>query len=413
MLKLQAKCTIPKIISKPKVVMAIIFKSELKIINIANQSEHLHSNSSKFHSTTHTFTFIPTTTTMPYKKKPKIPQTIAGLLVLPLSLPSQKALPNPTATQTHYLYLRPDAPKTPNADTPRSLFLANVPIDANEVNLRSLFRELCGAIVERVEFEGDEERREDVLTLLGIGSGAASGRADSDNIEPGKAVGGGVLGKRKRRQDKEVAEIEEDLRLPTTWGQRLRKSGSGAVVVFVDAASMQRAFRECGRIVKDGGAVEWSGAEGLGEKREYSFMLVYIHWVKALTLGLGYLTHHTCTYPSRRVLQEKVNAYLSAFAALESERSKRLAKQRSVPDEDGFITVTRGGRAGPARLEDAQAAAERLQERNKKRTGGDFYRFQSREKSKKKENELKRKFDEDKKRVQEMRHRKGRIRPEA
>lgn len=128
---------------------------------------------------------------------------------------------------------------------------------------------------------------------------------------------------------------------------------------------------------------------------------------------IGYLTHHARTYPSRRVLQEKVNAYLSAFAALESAHSKRLAKQRSIPDEDGFITVTRGGRAGPARLEEAQAAAERQKEREKKRTGGDFYRFQSREERKRRENELKRKFEEDKMRVQEMRRRKGKIRPEG
>src|SRR5215469_6321784 len=108
-----------------------------------------------FHDNANTFTPItPTTTTMPPKTKPKIPQTIAGLLVLPLSLPPQKVLPNSTATQTHYLYLRPDAPKTPNPDTPRSLFLANVPVDADESSLRSLFKELCGSIVERVEFEG-------------------------------------------------------------------------------------------------------------------------------------------------------------------------------------------------------------------------------------------------------------------
>jgi ribosomal RNA-processing protein 7 len=112
------------------------------------------------------------------------------------------------------------------------------------------------------------------------------------------------------------------------------------------------------------------------------------------------------------LLQEKVNSYLSAFAALESARSKRLAKQRSVPDEDGFITVTRGGRTGPARLEEVQAAAERLEEREKRRTGGDFYRFQSRDERKKRENELKRKFEEDRKRVEEIRQRRGKIRPE-
>jgi ribosomal RNA-processing protein 7 len=83
-----------------------------------------------------------------------------------------------------------------------------------------------------------------------------------------------------------------------------------------------------------------------------------------------------------------------------------------VPDEDGFITVTRGGRAGPARIEEAQAAAERLKEREKKRIGGDFYRFQTREGRKVKERELKDKYEEDKKKIQSMRERRGKIRPE-
>ena len=219
---------------------------------------------------------------MPSKKKPKIPQTVAGLLVLPLSLHPQKALPNPTATQTHYLYLRPDAPKIPNPDTPRSLFVANVPVDADEASLRSLFKELCGSIVERVEFEGDQGRREDVLASLGIGSGDTAGRDGSDGVALGETAGGGVLGKRKRREDKEVTELADDLRLPATWGQWLKKSGSGAVVVFVDAASMQRAFRECKRVVGEGGVVEWSGAEGLGEKRECFLFLLEL----SLTLAL-------------------------------------------------------------------------------------------------------------------------------
>jgi ribosomal RNA-processing protein 7 len=83
-----------------------------------------------------------------------------------------------------------------------------------------------------------------------------------------------------------------------------------------------------------------------------------------------------------------------------------------VPDDDGFITVTRGGRAGPARLEEAQAAAEKLKEREKKRAAGDFYRFQTREGAKLRERELKDKYEEDKKKIQSMRERRGKIRPE-
>lgn len=130
-------------------------------------------------------------------------------------------------------------------------------------------------------------------------------------------------------------------------------------------------------------------------------------------LTTGYQTHHTMTYPSPTLLKSSVNAYLAHFATLETLRSKQMAKQRNVPDEDGFVTVTRGGRAGPARMEEAQAAQERLKKREKKSIGTDFYRFQSREARKKREGELKRKFEDDRKRVGEMRLRKGTGKPET
>jgi ribosomal RNA-processing protein 7 len=63
-------------------------------------------------------------------------------------------------------------------------------------------------------------------------------------------------------------------------------------------------------------------------------------------------------------------------------------------------------------LEEAQAAAERLKERAKKRVAGDFYRFQTREGRKLKERELKDKFEEDKEKIRNMRERRGKIRPE-
>jgi ribosomal RNA-processing protein 7 len=85
-----------------------------------------------------------------------------------------------------------------------------------------------------------------------------------------------------------------------------------------------------------------------------------------------------------------------------------------VPDEEGFITVTRGGRSGPARLEEAEKKKAELEER-KKNNGvkDDFYRFQNREKRKEAEGLLKRRFEEDRRRVEEMRERRGRVRPET
>jgi hypothetical protein len=86
-----------------------------------------------------------------------------------------------------------------------------------------------------------------------------------------------------------------------------------------------------------------------------------------------------------------------------------------VPDADGFVTVLPGAgqRRAPAKIADAQAAAERLKEREKKRIGGAaFYRFQVRERAKKKEREVRGRFEEDVRRLGELRKRRGAVRPE-
>jgi ribosomal RNA-processing protein 7 len=95
---------------------------------------------------------------------------------------------------------------------------------------------------------------------------------------------------------------------------------------------------------------------------------------------------------------------MTAFAAQEASQERLQGKRRREPDEDGFVTVTRGGRNGPARQEAAQEQAEK--QRNKQKGFEDFYRFQTREKRKAKAGELLRRFEEDKEKVRRMRERK-------
>ena len=96
---------------------------------------------------------------------------------------------------------------------------------------------------------------------------------------------------------------------------------------------------------------------------------------------------------------------MATFAAQEAARARLLARQRQEPDEEGFITVTRGGRAGPARQEEAQEKAEK--QREKQKGLEDFYRFQTREKRKEKAGELLRRFQDDRHKLQGMRERRG------
>jgi ribosomal RNA-processing protein 7 len=136
--------------------------------------------------------------------------------------------------------------------------------------------------------------------------------------------------------------------------------------------------------------------------------------LRKLTHPPGYRTHNALTYPTATSLQTSLNAYLSQFNALETLRNKHRKTARSVPDEEGFITVTRGGRVGPARLEETEKKKAELDARKKKNAvKDDFYRFQNREKRKEVEMGLRRRFEEDRKRVEKMREVRGRVRPET
>lgn len=306
--------------------------------------------------------------------KSKIATQVQDFIVLPLRRPALPSFPKET---THYLYLRPNAPRVPTEDTPRELFLVNVPIDATEVHLRSLFAEqLGGARVENVDFEDAR-----------VGKGIKAPVSHTDGSKS-----------RKRKRGAEESSGEEDVGLlPQTWDREVHRSGGTAVVRFVDRASAEMALREARRAAKAGTEVLWgAGVED-----------------KVPPLGLArYKEHHRLRYPDAAKLQTSVNAYMEAFAAQEAERAKKLAKQRSEPDEDGFITVTRGGRTGPARDEEAKAKEEELKKREKNRVKDDFYRFQTREKKKEQAKDLVKGFEEDRRKLEEMRKRRGRIRPE-
>ncbi|KAF2483552.1 ribosomal RNA-processing protein 7-domain-containing protein [Neohortaea acidophila] len=311
--------------------------------------------------------------------KQKSATQVQDFAVLPLATPATQSYPSNT---THYLYLRPNAPRAPTEDTPRELFLVNVPVDTTETHLRSLFADqLGGARVEDVEFEHAR-----------LGKGI-------------KAPVVQTIGKkgRKRKRDSEGAVVESNGEevglLPEVWERELHPSGATAVVRFVDRASASLALKEARRVARAGRRVPW-GTEA----------------VEARVPALGserYLSHHRLRFPDVAALRGSVDAFMAAFSAQEAERARAFARQRSAPDEDGFVTVTRGGRKGPAREAETKAKEEELKKREKSRIKEDFYRFQVREKKKENARDLVRGFEEDRRRVEEMRKRKGRVRPEG
>ena len=170
----------------------------------------------------------------------EIPLEISGYFVLPLALPVQRSFPTPA---THYLYLRPHEPKIPTEDTPRSLFLVNVPFDATEIHFRHLFgTQLDGGRVERVDFEGARSKSKPAVAPPGP-------------TKKGK--------KRKRAEIQSMDEVE-GAELPKVWDRELHHSGGTAVVVFVDRVSMDASLKAAKKAAKGGKKIVWG--EGVEEK---------------------------------------------------------------------------------------------------------------------------------------------------
>ncbi|ETI27096.1 hypothetical protein G647_09778 [Cladophialophora carrionii CBS 160.54] len=293
------------------------------------------------------------------------PRELGGFVVLPLRLPKTDAFPREAI---HYLYLKPHDPKIPEEDAPRSLFLVNIPISTTAPLLKDLFAsKLEGGRVERVHF---------------------SDTATSDKSHAPAA-------RSRKRKRKTVEELEAGLdthSLPKVFDTEIHESGATAVVVFVDRPSMELSLKSARRAAKRGTPILWEARPDA---------------TTTTPLGLARCERHKkLQFPSRKDLLRSVNAYMTAYSALEESRSRESARKRAEPDEDGFVTVTRGSR-GSVRMDEAKEVAERQKEKSKGLE--DFYRFQMRERRKLVQEDMVKRFDEDKRKVEEMRKRRARV----
>lgn len=195
--------------------------------------------------------------------------------------------------------------------------------------------------------------------------------------------------------------------LPQTWDRELRCSGSTAVVILVDEKCVEVALK----------AVQKLHRKASKSKDTEEVWPIWGSSIPEIAL-LGshrYSTHQKLRFPDQNLLLANVDAFLSSWDEKEKAKENERRNQRNFVDEDGFVTVTRGGRTGPNRMEDAQKKKEELEEREKrKREGmGDFYRFQTREMRKERAGELVRLFESDREKVRKLKEgRKGGFRPE-
>jgi len=244
---------------------------------------------------------------------------IGDYTVLPLAVQPTPAFPKAT---THTLYLRAHTPKIPTESSSRSLFLVNVPIDSTPAHLRAVFTSIIGAgRFESVTFEAENKTPKPSVAL-------ALQATTSKN--------------KKRKRGEGTDEDREIEALPAVWDRDLRRSGSTAVVVLVDERSAEGLLKAVRKLHKSSKPKWPTWGEGISDKFS--------------KLGSRrYLTHHSLRFPDNGTLQRHVDDFMTSFNAKEEEKARREKRMRNVPDEDGFVTVTKGGRTGPARKAEAES----------------------------------------------------------
>lgn len=283
----------------------------------------------------------------------------------------------------HQIWVRRNAPKIPTPDDSRSLFLKNIPIDSTESHFRAIFSSLIGAgRFESIAFDDEA--------------------AAAHTVDPAQAAKVAGFARKRKRDDTEAEDSKkaELARLPKIWTRKLHTTSSTAVVLLVDEKSVQLALKAFAKLRKSKKYPVWG--EGLAD----DVPRLGVPWIAA---------HLQLCRCDKAETQRAVHAFFDDFNRKEKEAAELAKRLRNEPDEDGFVTVTRGGRAAPANRNEAEMAKQKSLEKESRRkaeTKG-FYRFQLRERRKEEQLALLKRFEEDKRKVAALREKKGKFKPEA
>lgn len=299
--------------------------------------------------------------------------------ILPIKMPAEPSFPH---AAVHEVRIRRNAPKIPTPNDSRSLFLKNVPVDSTEPHFRAVFTHLVGAgKFESISFDDDPK------PLFAT--------------DPAHAARMNQMMRKRKLADVEADEqaANEAAMLPEIWSRRLHRSSASAVVLLADDRSVQLVLKAVAKLSKTKNYPVWgegvSGVSPLGAP-----------WVSS---------HLQLCRADKAATQKAIHAFFNTFNRKEKEAAEMARQLRNEPDEDGFVTVTRGARAAPATQFEAEEAKRKMIDKAAKRKEDtkDFYRFQLRQRRKADQAALLRRFDEDRKRVNAMKEKRGKFKPEA
>lgn len=301
--------------------------------------------------------------------------------ILPIRMPPVSSYPH---SAVHEVRIRKNAPRVPTANDSRSLFLKNIPSDSTEAHFRAVFSDLVGA-----------GRFETILF--------DDAPASSLPVDPAQATKLEAFARKRKRADIDAEENqreEQASQLPQIWTRKLHQSSGTAVVLLADEKSVLLVLKAISKLQKSKKYPVW------GDNISGDVPLLGSTWVS---------THLQLSRVDKAATQKSVHAFFNAFNRREKEAIELAKRLRNEPDEDGFVTVTRGGRAAPASRNEAEEAKQRMVDRQtkKKQETQNFYRFQLREQRKREQAALLRRFESDRRKVNAMREKRGKFKPET
>ncbi|KAF9973792.1 Ribosomal RNA-processing protein 7 [Actinomortierella ambigua] len=328
---------------------------------------------------------------------------INNFFVLPLHMPAipvlslnsainkKKAASSYANNVLHYLYYKKhESPKQDEAKTPkgRTLFVLNVPVDSTEDQFRQLFKPY-GRVVsvhfldhryQDMHLTKEEREEQEELERLEREAELAAQKAE-------EAAAAKKAGKKAGKNSKQHSQTSTAV----TKRRRILRTATQAYVVFLEEQELQKVLQ----LKKK--KRTWISANADGEQDSKHFE----------TLGINkWIQEYRTRRPNHVDLQLKVDDYMDKFERSEYQAQQAALARVNMVDEDGFTLVTSAGKKGSntdgvitvqaARAEDVKNI------KPKKKELQDFYRFQMREAKRDKLVELRRKFEEDKQKIEHL-----------
>ncbi|KAF9383648.1 Ribosomal RNA-processing protein 7 [Podila verticillata] len=304
---------------------------------------------------------------------------ISNFHILPIHMPALTSTSSAYKNIIHYLYFKKhESPKAdPKTPKDRTLFVLNVPVDATEDHFRDLFkpygRIAAVHFISRIRDTSlTKEEREHQEELE---------RLEREALAEEEAN----TGKKGAKKGKKNAKVEDHHH---HHHRTLYASGSHAYVVFLEEQELAKALTM--------------------KRKKRSWIDSGSEDTKLTSLGVSkWIQEYHHKRPAPAALQTKVDDYMDKFERSEYEAEQAALARHNVMDEDGFTLVTsakgtKGANSDGVISIKAVKAEDVKHIKPKKKELQDFYRFQMREAKRDKLVDLRRKFEEDKIRIEAL-----------